>query len=191
MNNMRVEIPDDIMKLVSAFADVQTDTVLEHYQNRSQTNAEKIKEDCIVGKLGEFGTYQYFIGRGYACTKPDMNVYVPEDKRFASDLIGDGKKLCIKSQSIEQAGRFGLSWVFQNSGEGSGHHDKILDVGGDELFVGCMVDDNIVDIKAIIPMEWVLQCGMLKDPVLVKYHNIKKVLYYKDLRESLDDLLAR
>jgi len=31
MNNMRVEIPDDIMKLVSAFADVQTDTVLEHY----------------------------------------------------------------------------------------------------------------------------------------------------------------
>jgi len=191
MNNMRVEIPDDIMKLVSAFADVQTDTVLEHYQNRSQTNAEKIKEDCIVGKLGEFGTYQYFIGRRYACTKPDMNVYGPDDKRFTSDLIGDGNKLCVKSQSVEQAGRFGLSWTFQYGGNGDGHHDKILDVSGKELFVGCMVDGRIVDIKVVMPMGDILQCGMLKDPILKKYHGIKKVLYYKDLRESFDDLIVK
>lgn len=191
MNEPKIELSDDIIRDVECFADEQIDTVLEHYKGRQQFNIVKMRNDIIVGKLGEFAVYYFLIHSGRECTKPDLTIYPSEEKRFNSDLVSGRLKICVKSQSVEQAGIFGLSWIFQFGGNGNGHRDHILDKKcGDmftdrltDMFAGCLVDGNTVYIKTIIPIEIVLDDGVLKDPKMSKYSGIKKALYYKDLKD--------
>ena len=185
----KIVISDDIVRDVERFADAQVDTVVEHYKERYQFNIDKMTDDIIVGKLGEFAVYNYLKNSKHGCTKPDLKVYPKEEKRFKSDLIYGRWRMCVKSQSMEQSKVFGLSWTFQSGGNGVGHRDHILDGVVKWMFAGCLVDGNTVYIKTIIPMEIVLDEGVLKEPKMSIYYGVKKVLYHKDL-EDMDIIMV-
>jgi hypothetical protein len=85
-----------------------------NYSDCNQTNYNLKVYQHYIGKLGELAVFLYLRQEGYNITEPDFKIYQSKDKSWDSDLKINDLHISIKTQDIESAKRFGLSWTFQH-----------------------------------------------------------------------------
>lgn len=179
MVTREIRLSQDILKMCEAFADMVLKTNQYAYAKRNQTDLNKIRNDIILGKLGEWGVYFRYIDQRRLLEPPDMKIYPINKKSFDADLQWNLYSLHIKTQSIDSMNRFGLSWMFEAK-------DPVLQMPNEyDIFVGCIAtmgnkdNDPLVQIKCEIPFTEVI----IGEPKLKKL-NTKKCIYFKDQLEK-------
>ena len=153
----------------------------KRYQ-RNQFNKERIIQQNIIGKIGEFAAMFYLLDQCKQCSSPDMKIYKGKKKSFDADLVLDNQPLHVKSQSKASSDYFKcVSWTFQKGGKGAGHTDPLTKRPLDDLVIFCHVDGQ--DIEIFGPYQWKDIKPLLKDPILDRLKGIKQCIYLEDLKK--------
>lgn len=157
----------------------------DHYQTRHQFNKVKRTKDQLVGKLAEFAVYRYFGQHDIQLSEPDLQIYDKSRKSWDFDLKGQGINVHVKSQSIEQAAKYGCSFIFENSDR---HIFK--DVGSDDYvcFVSVDLAKQTGEVKAVIKLQDLHSERLFKRPKL-EYLTTKSAVYFDDLNTIFKDRL--
>ena len=155
-----------------------------YYARRGQQNTERIRQQIIVGKLGEIATKIFIEQNGLKCSDVDFGAY-DKNKSFSSDLlIYPDIKIHVKSQHVASAKMFGLSWTFQYGERLSGSLDKEIfgAYGNKDRIIFCLVDDYklYVDIMMSIKVKDAHKNNLFRDPIKTSLIGEKKVIYYED-----------
>jgi hypothetical protein len=180
---MIVEITPEQLETCKKFANKVVDTNIDMYKRRNQFDRDKIIDDIIVGKIGEFAVCNMIVThKKLECTLPDVMIYGRGGKSFDADLSAwhdKGDKswyFHVKTMKKEAAERWGLSWSFQvedplvTDPEAFNQHYLAL----------CeLIDYTTVDIKTVVKSSEISLCW--SDPKLNKLKGIKKVLYWETL----------
>lgn len=161
------------------FALKEYETTKHVRARRNQCNKQRIIEQNITGKVGEFAVMFHLLDEGHDMNTPDMEV--TRNKSYDADLIWNKRPLHVKSQSIESATRFGTSWTFQKGGHGYGHTDPLTNMVLDEDVVFCVVNGMHVTIHG--PYPWAEVKLLLRDPVLERLKGVKQCIYLEDLKK--------
>lgn len=170
---MIIHLNDAEINKCSKFAHDVVNTNIDKYKERNQNNVTKIVEDIYVGKLAEYATYKMLISKGREVSEPDLAVYSAKKKSFSPDLSDGRLNFHVKCMKKSMAERFGLSWSFQIE-------DKLVKrPSNEDALILCEVDNNVVDIKAVIRANRVVD--LYTKPALKKLWNIKKVLMWEDV----------
>ncbi|MFT3703412.1 MAG: hypothetical protein QM802_13635 [Agriterribacter sp.] len=82
------------------------------YRDSLQIDLAKIRIDHFKSKLGEEAVYNVLLQYGMV-KPPDYNIYAPTQKSWDADLYFEGMGIAVKTMLRSDAGRYGLSWVFQ------------------------------------------------------------------------------
>ena len=182
----KIVLNDDEIREAQQFADEVVSTVSSYYRDRGQSNIDNIKKQTFIGKLGEYGARSWLLLQGYQCS--DINLTVTYNKTFDADLIlNNGIKCHVKSQDLESANRFGISWTFQFSGQGGGHRDKEIFDNYDleDRVVFCLVQSPVVYICAQVYVSQLHEMSLFGLPKKESLRGIKKVVYYDSIPEQL------
>lgn len=158
---------------------------LPYLRNRNQEDLEIIKYQIIIGKLGELGAKKWLEDLGEKCSEVDFEI--TENKTYAPDLMINEEIHChVKSQDLNSARTFGLSWTFQFSGNGIGHTDSRIfeDYNENDVVIFCLVNGSLVYIKAKIPVKKIHELDLFKEPRKESLAGIKKVVYFEDIPED-------
>lgn len=156
---MRIPFGDDWEERISAFVEAIAPVSNPTIANRGQLNEQRVANDQMVGKYGEFATEIYVVNtRGdRGVTPPDLAIH--EDRRkayFPPDLEGsDGTLYHVKSQHIARLASFPMSWVHERS-------DPVtmsVSVTDNDRMVYCEVDlvSRFVDIMLDIPAKELIE----------------------------------
>lgn len=186
-------ITQSIIDKCTQFAKDSAGTSLNVYARRQQTNVEKIIQDIRNGKIGEECTYRKLNQILPDISSPDYNIYEKKSKSWDPDLKDpSGIKVAIKSQNIESAINYGVSWVFQYNNGGDYDCDKeifkIIDPNQYVAFNSLNVPKKIGEIKAIVKVQWLHDKGLFK-PMKLKYLQGNKVaVYFDDLLNYKEEL---
>ena len=152
-----------------------------HYSNRNQFDNEKRKQDQLIGKLGEFASFEYL--KQYNISTPDCKIYSSNNKSWEADLHSKENNFHIKSQSLEQSKRFGMSWIFQFD---RGKDLEIFNNKSNKDFVVFVVVSNKMEqvnsyICACVSVPFLHENNLFEEPVSNKLKGIKKAVYYSSL----------
>lgn len=157
-----------------------------YYSNRGQSNKDTIIHQVFVGKVGEYAVRQWYIQKGFTCSEVDITV--TRKKTFEPDLLVDGQACHVKSQSMESAQRFGISWTFQYAGSSkSGHRDyEIFDTYSEhDRVVFCVVSPPVVKIMAEVMVPDLHQLGLFDLPKKKELMEYKRVVYFNKIPGKL------
>lgn len=166
-------------KKSTEFANKEYETSKKQRAKRNQTNKQRIIQQNITGKIGEFAVMFHFLDQGRDINSPDMEIYTYK-KSFDADLTLDGVGLHVKSQSKDSYDRLGKkTWTFQYGGLGSGHKDPLTYKKSMENVVFVYIDGMNTEIYG--PYSWDIIKPLLKDPVIERLKGIKKCIYVDDL----------
>lgn len=153
------------------------------YKRRNQSNPDKIKHQIVVGKLGELAVSRIL----RTTAEPDFTIYLDKkQKSFDSDLVfeKDGTKyqVHVKTQEVDAADKYGLSWTFQYGGSGYGHTDPLIIKPKDNDIVAMLkVDVNSLNCELCYLIDAKELPLLLKLPKLPQLYNIKRVVYASDI----------
>ena len=124
--------------------------------------------------------------KGFPHIKLDLEIRNGTKKGWQIDLPFKEKNLLYPNVHVKTCCELwggDYSWTFQFSNKnGIGGHDPIFNGPDDDLISFVYIPEmynNVVIIKSILP--WGIAKKYLKNPVLFKYHGIKKCIYFKDL----------
>jgi len=149
------------------------DTNISKYNQRKQDDYSKIFNDILIGKVGEFGVYNYLIKKGKVCCPPDLEIYGVINKSFDADLQCESNNIHVKSQEYYASKDFSLSWSFQKE-------DPLTFKPENQDFIAfTLVKGLNVDVKKIIRANNLTL--KYKDPLIDRLKGTKKVIYYLDL----------
>ena len=163
----------------SKFADDQLETSKDCYRYRGEHNLTKMRNDIIVGRLGEVAAYQYLKKRGYNVNKPDFSIYERVNKSFAPDLVTQcGKSVHVKSQSFESLMRYGASWLLQKN-------DKITrDPSKDDFILMVSLNGLEANILGIVSVLDLVNNELFEEPKVNRYARTKKAIYFDSIKQS-------
>lgn len=166
-------------EMARAFAMDVDHTVAESYAARHQTNPEQRIRQAIVGKLGEIATRVYLLDHGLACDPPDFTITTRKSYGADMTFTHTHAAVHVKSQSLESARKYGLSWMFHVSDRG------IFKTSSTRArMVLCLVRPTDVLICAYMPVLVPLKQNLYRYPVLESQQDVKRVLYYKDIPQE-------
>lgn len=176
----RIPLLDRAYEDCLAFAKAVYQTNQEEYERRGQSNKWLIIQQIADGKLAEFAVWKYMKSFGYQLSMPDCNIYDEVEKSYEADLYYGIYDIHVKSISVENARKYGQSYLFQRS-------DPITMGGSQERGVLAFtlgISSNEVWFYGFYPIP--LLNGILKNPRLEEMQKTKLALYFEDL--SLDQL---
>lgn len=160
------------------------------YAKRNQFNNEKRKKDQLIGKLGEILSYNYLKNKISDISYPDFNIYEKKNKSWDFDMKSSSHNIHVKSQDIEQAKRYGESWIFQAGDKQKGYDKEIFDRLSKNQFVSfCIIDikNNCGTIKSIVNVDFIHENSFFKLPKLEWLQQMnKKAVYFVDIGEKFD-----
>jgi len=170
---MKYNIDEQTYQRCVKFANDSVKTNIDEYSRRNQNNIDKIIDDIIIGKMGEFGAYSMLIEKGFTLNEPDLSIYDKKHKSFDADLKTDKFNIHVKSQNIQQKTAFTTSWLFQSN-------DKLVTKPDDkDIIVFCQVDGREVEI--LFYQKAKLLKGLYRDPKKESLRGNKKAIYYQDI----------
>ena len=138
------------------------------YLGRARITEEKARNDIFIGKIAEFAVSRSIPG----CSEPDVTIH--EKPTWGADLkLPDGTKVHVKTQSVEQAAKYGTSWIFEKKDRGV----KSKKPGIAALCVSN--SDGSVCIHAIVPVQYLHDKELFK-PTKLKFRD-KVAIYAEDL----------
>ncbi len=159
------------------------------YTLRNPQTLKKILNDQVIGKLGEIASYEFLKSKGIITSYPDFNVYKDRSLiSFDADLKNEEYNFHCKSQSIEQAWKFGLSWTFQYDDKyKTGKDSLILRSNDNDILIVSVVNmkKNIVRVYGAMKCNILNKYNLFKDPISERLKGVKKVAYYVDLKKYL------
>jgi hypothetical protein len=161
------------------FADKRMEGSKGLYSYRGETNSSKMKDDIIIGTMGEMGVNKYMVDKGYECSEPDLKIYENKRKSFDADLFSGDIKIHIKSQGVESAKRYGNSWLFQRSDslvKDPSEHDLIC-------FTNVNLETREVTILGFCWAKDIVDNNRFAECRVFRYRNTKVALYLKDLED--------
>lgn len=158
-----------------------------YYANRKQTDQEKRKLDQIIGKLGEIATHETLKAKFPDLTLPDFNIYEAKKKSWDFDMKADGLNLHVKSQSLTQGAKYGVSWIFQAQDK----HIQDLKIQNQYVsFVSVDMDKKHALVRCIPALETLHSNALFKAPKLLNLsYNNKLAVYFDDLKLLDESLL--
>lgn len=173
----RVQLSPEAVSRAQKFADTVTATV--NYHDSNQTQAEKIRDDHFVSKLGEEAVRAVFESRNCTVEGPDYSIYTGRQKSWAADLKINDLDVAVKTQRRSAADRYGLSWTFQDSPE---RHDPILEMP--EAWVSFVVYEDAGSGFECIVYPLLKVKKLVFDPPQKSYLlGKKKVVYLEKLQK--------
>ncbi len=190
-----VRVPTELLEKYTKFAESCVQTNKDLYKNRNQRNVDKITEDILNGKMGEYGAYEFLKSKGLKPDElPDINVYQKRNKSFGADLNFGVVPVHVKCQSEESANKYGMSWTFQYDGRTDtgnrkrNHRDPVINKP-EGLIVFCTVGK--VE-GARLPRVWVQAAlstnlcipELLELPKLDYLKEYKRVVYYETVKKK-------
>ena len=161
------------------FADEQLETSKDIYAYRGEARLHKMREDIIIGKLGEVAAYKYLKARGFKVNKPDFTIYDRFNKSFAADLITDcGKCVHVKAQGFDSMMRYGASWLLQKSDSltkrpSEDDHILMVSIKGNEA--------NILGVVRALDLQ---SFGLFEEPKVFRYAKTKKAIYFDSIKRA-------
>lgn len=175
---MKYKITPYIYGKCEEFANERLSNSYSLYNRRGKSKTDKIRQDILVGTLGEWGAYRYLKELGYCVRKPDMNHYSTRGKSYAADFecLDSGLKFHCKSQSIDSAELYGHSWLVQRN-------DPVVNLPSqDEWFIFTEVDGKEVTILGAVS-----SCGLVLGECRVPMFRKTKYAIYLD-EQTLEEL---
>ena len=119
-----MEIDYKLFKEIEKYAELHSLSSKDHYLKRNQ-NTDNIFENCLRGKLGEYGCYHSMLKAGYQIqSPPDLVIYPDSQKSFESDLVCIGKGniiyeqpryIHVKTVSARSFAKYGASFLIENN----------------------------------------------------------------------------
>jgi len=167
-----------VIRMCTDFAHKEYETTKYQRARRNQNNKDRIIQQTITGKVGEFAVMFFLLEKNNEVSTPDMTVTY--NKSFDADLTCNKIPLHVKSQRKESSDKFGVSWTFQKGGYGHGHTDPLTNKSLNEDVVFCHVDGKYVKIYG--PYPWTKVKPLLRDPMLKRLKGIKECIYLEDLK---------
>lgn len=182
---MLIKFSDQDLSICEDFAQ-NMDT--SYYASRKQFNPEKRQKDQIIGKLGELATFYYLENKNIKVSYPDFKIYKKKEKSWDFDLKGENINLHVKSQAVEQAQKYGISFIFQyGNGSNRAYDKEIFDRASPNQYVSFVVvnlKERHADIKCIIDLNLLHEKELFKLPRLkFLQENNKKAVYFADLEK--------
>lgn len=165
------------------------------YSDSNQTNFEKIENDHFISKICEEAVIIAHKNVGLKTTDVDYKIYKQNEKSWDSDLKRIYPELqgsipplplAVKGQSKTSAEKYELSWMFQNS---ESRKDIILKKDFCEqlvFLVYCNDKVKTYDCWVYPPVKMKDIIPILKDPKSKHLKGKKLVVYYKDLKNILE-----
>jgi hypothetical protein len=157
------------------FANTRTDQSLSLYQFRGEHRRQKIFADIFYGTLAECAISNILPN----CSKPDLEIYTVDKKSFSKDLKFKDLNIHVKSQGVDSANAYGISWIFQRQ-------DPLLTSPSEK---------DIFALALVYPHLEIKVLGFLKsteakfDELKVeRYRGTKKALYFDLIKHKLYDL---
>jgi hypothetical protein len=180
MNHVEIVIDAFTQKKIADFVALVVNTNKKKYKERNQTDLSKIKKDIYIGKLAEYAVFNHYNNNlGFdSVTEPDITIYSAKNKSYDADIVAIHDsveyKMHIKSQQINQADRFGLSWSFQKN------DPLVFNPIPYDYIVPCLVlSDKRVRIYKPVKAKDIK--GKYKKPKIERLQATKVVLYGKDI----------
>lgn len=163
----------------SKFADNQLDTSKNLYAYRGEHRLSKMREDIIVGKLGEVAAYKYLKQRGFNPKRPDFKIYEGRRKSFDADITTEcGKLIHVKSQSYDSMVRYGASWLLQKS-------DKLtFEPKLDEYVLMVNLRGLEANVLGIVSALDLIEYDLFEKPKVERYQKTKLALYFDSIKNS-------
>ncbi len=162
------------------FALEQLNTSFDMYKLRGESNFTKMKEDIIIGKLGELAVAKWLRKTGRKCNRVDFSIYERKNKSFGPDLVCEKFNVHIKSQGQQSIKRYGKSWLLQKN-------DKITRSPTDEDYL-CFTSVDLanleVDILGFVKVKDIISEGCLDEPRVPRYRATKIALYFENIEEK-------
>ena len=168
----------------AAYAKAVTVTNVDAYKKRGQSNAQKIEQQNMNGKIAELVAYSYLSGKLPDLSTPDLNVYTARKKNWDKDLKSKYGSFGVKSQTMVEKTLYGESWVFQN--EDTGIFEDTTD---DNYVVLVLLDLKELKgyIKSIVKVKWLLENKLFK-PMKLIHLKSKKAVYFSDLEKYGEEI---
>lgn len=176
------------LKTAAFFAAQSVSSSIDQYARRRQTDPRQIQHQIEIGKIGEFGVYQWLTENDLYPTIPDTTIYDARHKTFAPDMMLEGMPIHVKAQDAQSAARFGMSWTFQY-GAKVGSDKEIFAPDPKGYVVFALVDRNTVNIHGAVRVATLHEQNLFRDPKLAKLRGIKTVVYYEDLERLPGEVL--
>jgi len=178
---------DAMYQQCQAFAKQEYETTKEHRRRRNQSNGARIRIQVADGKMGELLAQRYLQSVGFHCTDPDFEIYTKAHKSFDADFYVNGHPTHCKAQNADSAYRYGLSWMFQKSGQGYGHTDPAISTPTDKA-VFVKVDHQKREGTVYGPFSMSNIIPKFRDPQLARLKGIKTCVYAEDLIDVVCDV---
>lgn len=163
-----------------------------------ERQASKPLADIALGKYGEYLASYWLCGLKLPFLEPDLEIYAKEEKSWKHDLCFSSidetlpdftVKTCSPStaQLTMEERKELYSWTFQNRNNGTGGTDKLLrDKNSGVIVIFVFADMENKRGKIVASSPWRKVSSLLDDPIIPKYKNIKKCIYYSDLKIESD-----
>lgn len=182
---MYITLSDYYYRKCCKFADQQLSTSADCYRYRGEHRISKMKDDIIVGKMGELAAAQYLKKKGYKPSKPDFTIYERARKSFDADLVTEcGKKIHVKSQGAKSVVRYGASWLLQKS-------DKIIKNATENDYILMVnVDGMKVDVLGVVRVVDIIKENLFEQPKVERYARTKVALYFDSIKHACVDIAA-
>lgn len=180
MKHVEIVIDQVTQKKIADFVDAVYKTNKKKYKERGQIHEAKVLKDIYRGKLSEYAVYKHYkenLGL-VDTTEPDIAIYSADKKSYDADIytIHDGKQIDmhVKSQHIEQAEKFGLSWSFQKN------DPLVFNPIPTDYIVPCLILSN-KRVLVYKPIKARSVIKKYKQPKLERLRHTKVVLYGSDV----------
>lgn len=177
---MKIQLSQDYIDLCEAFAEERMGSY-GLYNARCRSKPEKIKQDLLIGAMGECGVYLLLSKYGI-CTPPSFTIFEKKRKDYSADLQFEGFSLHCKSQGEESVRRYGASWILQY-GKGRDPIFKCQDESQYLVLSRVNEEKGVVSIKAIMSVSYILKHGLIGEPRVAWLIGEKKALYLNQLEE--------
>jgi len=141
-----------------------------YYIARGQTNSNKRQLDAYYGKLGEWAAFSLLCERFEKVSPPSHEIFTGRNKSHSADLIADNISFSVKTQTLESAKKYGISWLMEKNS---------IAKFKDQYFILCLVlAPNLILVQNIMSFEEM--CNVQDIPKLAHLTS-KAAFYYNDL----------
>ena len=168
----------EVENIARDFANAQVPTSMDIYSRGTQSNKEKVREDIITGKLGEYCVYKYFRDvLKQPITEPDLNIY-RGNKNWNPDMMSSNTPIHVKS-CIEYDD-YKNSWIIQDS---LLRRDPVLDATDSSImiFVSVCRFERWGEICGAVKVTNLRERNLFKAPRLERLIKEKKAVYAQDV----------
>ena len=173
---MKIKISKYVEGKIREFAEKRISGSKGLYNYRGPSSDSKMIDDIVIGTAGEYAVYNLLREQGRKCSKPDLKIYKARRKSFDQDLLSEGVKIHVKSQSLESEKKYGKSFLFQRS-------DKLISTPEANEFLA-FTNVNLstmeVEVLGFVNAKTMVELDLIGECKVPWFQKTKVAIYLED-----------